>query len=92
MEESKKIIAKVIIKNSDNEDDVIFWTLNAYDLRNHISFPYGQDKTLHKANIFIINEIEYSIEEITLDIFRPESEVLENNFQVIVYVTKVVVE
>ena len=92
MQEDKEIIAKVIIKNSDNEDDVIFWTLNAYDLRNHISYPYGQDKTFHKGNNFIISEIEYSIEEITLDIFRPESEVLENNFQVIIYVTKVVAE
>lgn len=92
MEESKEIVTQVIIVNSDNEDDVIFSTLNAHDLKNRISFPYGQATTLCLEGKFIIDDIEYSIVEITLDIFKPKSEVLENNFQVIIFVKKVVVE
>ena len=93
MSEEKEIIAKVIILNNDNEDDEIFFTYNAYDLRNYISFPLDTESTtLHKGNKFIIDETEYLIEEITVDIFRPESEVLQNNLQVIIFVTKVETE
>ncbi len=69
-EDNKEIITQVIIKNSNNEDDVIFWTLNAYDLKNKISFPYDESTTIHKGNKLIIDETEYTIEEITADIFR----------------------
>jgi len=91
MKLSKEIITQVIVKNSDNEDDVIFSTFNAYDLKNLITFPYGQATTLSLENKFIIDDIEYSLAEITLDIFKPASEKIENNFHVIIYVKKVVV-
>ncbi len=85
----KEIITKVIFINHNNEDDVIFYSANAYELKDNINYPYGSDTTLLQGNKIIIDEVEYLVEEITVDIFKPESKILENNLQVIVYLNKI---
>lgn len=85
----REIIAEVIFKNHNNEDDVIFHSANAYELKDIITYPYGSDTTLLQGNKIIIDEVEYLVEEITIDIFKPESKILENNLQVMVYLSKI---
>ncbi len=90
MAQDKEIVTKLIILNSENEDEVIFISNNAYELNNQISFPIdAETTTVHKGTILIIDEAEYHVEEITVDFFKPESKVLQNNLQVILFVNKV---
>lgn len=84
----KEIITKLIFKNDANNDEVIFHSSNAYELKEQISFPYGAETTILQGNKIIIAETEYLITEITLDILRPESELFENNLQIIIFLSK----
>ena len=84
-----EIIGKIIFINHKNEDDVIFHSANAYELKDAIIYPYGSDTTILQGNKIIIDEVEYLVEEITIDILKPEGKILENNLQVIVYLSKI---
>lgn len=87
MTDKKEIITRVTFLNHSNEHEVIFDTYDSYDLKDHIEFP--EVTTLHVGNKIIIEEITYLIEEISVDVLRPESKRVQNNLQVIVYISKI---
>ena len=86
MGKEKELINRIRILNHHNDDEIIFDTYNSYEL-NHIAFP---SRSIIIGADFIINEITYKVEEITIDVFSPESKSLINNLQTNIYVSKVI--
>lgn len=82
----KEIIARMAFLHYNKETDPILNTLNAHELKHHVSFPYGGETTISRDNYIIIDEITFLIKDITIDIFKPEGHHLEYNLQVLVYV------
>ena len=66
MKESKEIITQVIIKNSDNEDDVIFSTLNAYDLKKYSNAKVSLDGKNQSSYPFRIKFSHVSLASVQL--------------------------
>lgn len=87
MPDEKEIVTRVTFLNHNNEHEVVFDTYDSYNLRDSIVFP--EETTLHVKNKIIIDDTTYLIEEITVDILRPESERLPNKLQVVVYLSKI---
>lgn len=86
MSKEKDLINRITFLNHHNNDEVIFDTYNSYEIIE-IVLP---SRSIIIGEEFIVHEIKYKVEEITIDVLSPESEILKNNLQTIIYVSKVI--
>ncbi len=86
MSKEKELINRITMVNHDNADEIIFDTYDNYELKN-LDFT---DNSIVVGSVIIIDDVKYMVEELTIDILSPESDILKNNLQTFIYISKII--